>query len=320
MKFDGKNLQEVLEAHERWMACPENDDDRADFSGAELYGACFPHAQLYGANFRNANLRSADLSFADLTRADMTGANLFDAAMHKTSLRGAIGVGFLPGRIPDTGAFIAWKRVKLRAEGTHYDHSAIAKLRIPEDAQRVCLLCGECRASKAEVLEIQTLDGQPLPDAEAISIRDATTRYKAGSVVSVVGFDTDVSVSHVPGIYFYMDRPSAVRYMTFGDDTDGNPVPINLEEFTEKFADKGLSGTPPQVWDHLVDDAVSKLCFAIRHLPEEEAAREFLDFWEHYSPELLARVLHLTMDEAYDMKAFFEQKARASGADPGATS
>ena len=297
MKFDGKNLAEVIDRHWQWILCPTDDEDRADFSGADLVGVSIPYARLFGANFRGANLFHACLFGADLTKADFTGANLYEADLHRAKLRGAIGLGYIPQQIPTHGSFIAWKRVKMQEGGTHYDYSVIAKLRIPEEAERVCLLNGECKASRAEVLEIQTIGGAPLPGVVGISIRDGRTKYRAGETVAVENFVGDRFNEHTPGIFFYLDRRQTIRYLTSGEDAAGRVQPLNLETLKEAYKETGLSGTPPQVLDYIVGDDLKEVAFALKHMPDDQAAAVVLKYWDDYPPETIAKAMGKTVEE-----------------------
>ena len=314
MKFDGKNLEEVINRHWKWICCPTDDEDRADFSGADLVGASISYARLFGANFRGANLFHACLFGADLTKADFTGANLYEADLQRAKLRGAIGLGYIPQQIPTHGSFIAWKRVKLQAGGTHYDYSVIAKLRIPEDAERVCLLNGECKASRAEVLEIQTIGGAPLPGEVGISIRDGRTEYRAGETVTVDDFVGDRLNEHTPGIFFYLDRRQAIRYLTSGDDAEGRVKPVDFISLKEAYKGTGLSGTPPQVLDYIVGDDLKEVAFALKHMPDDQAAAVVLKYWDEYPPETIAKVMDKTLEEVNVLwKQARERIARAIG-------
>lgn len=251
MRFNGDNLEEVVAAHQRWLETGgENDDDRADFSGADLRNVIMCGANLYGANLRGANLLGADLFRSNLRRADLTGANLYQANLYMAELRGAIGVPFIPQFIPDTGSFIGWKRAKSVAGGGHYDNSVIIKLLIPDDAQRLSLPDGQCRASKVQVVEIQSIEGVRLRGVKAVSIKDPNTVYEQGATIEVHDFSSELYNEWVPGIYFYLDGQMAVNYMTNGNDECGNPLPIDLDAFREKYKDTGLEGSPPQVLDY----------------------------------------------------------------------
>lgn len=297
MKFDGKNLEEVLDAHWEWICCPVDDTQRADFSGANMAGFALPYARLYGANFRGANLYHACLYGAELDKTDFTGANLYEADLRRAKLRGAVGLGYIPQKIPSHGSFIAWKLVTLDIEARLHEKPAIVKLRIPEDAKRIEILNGECKASKVEVLEIQTAEGEPLPDAVGISIRDGVTTYEAGKVLEVPDYVADRFNEHSPGIFFYLERDQAVHYMTVGDDPEGKLAPIDIDKVKEDYKDIGMSGTPPQVLDYLVGDDLKEFAFALKYLPDDEAAVVVLKAYDHFTPEYVAKKLRKPLEE-----------------------
>lgn len=301
MKFDGKNLEEVLDAHLEWTLCPVDDEKRADFSGANMVGFALPYARLYGANFRGANLFHACFFGAELEKADFTGANLYETDLRRAKLRGAVGLGYIPQKIPSHGAFIAWKLVTLDTEARLHEKPAIVKLRIPEDARRLEILNGECKASKAEVLEIQTIDGKPLPDAVGISMRDGRTTYAAGTVIEVPDYVADRLNEHSPGIFFYLSRDQAVHYMTSGDDPEGKLAPINIEKVEEAYKDTGMSGTPPQVIDYLIGDELKEFAFAMKYLPDDEAAVVVLKAYDHFTPEYVAKKLRKPVEEIEEL-------------------
>lgn len=297
MKFDGKNLEEVLDAHWEWICCPVDDEKRADFSGANLVGFAMPYTMLYGANFRGANLFHSCFFGADLEKADFTGANLYEADLRRAKLRGAIGIGYVPQQIPSHGSFIAWKLVTLDIEARLYEKSAIVKLLIPEDAQRCGIINGECKASKVQVIEVQSIEGETLPDAVAYSLKDGRTEYYAGAVIEVADFVGDQFNEHAPGIFFYLERAQAVHYLTSGDDPAGKPEPINIEKIEEECKDTGIAGTPPQVLDYLVGDDLKEFVFALKYLPEDEAAVVVLRAYDHFTPEYVARKLRRPVEE-----------------------
>lgn len=256
MKYTGDNLTDVLDAHQRWLESGgENDEDRADLTGANLSNSLLCGVNLYGADLRDANLSGTDLYNANLSRADLTGANLHGANLFKAQLRGAIGVPFVPQCVPECGSFIAWKRCVSKLGATHYENSVIVKLLIPEDAQRLGLTDGECRASKARVLEIQTLDGTPLPGVTAISCKDGKTTYKAGETVEAPTFGSELYDKWQPGIYFFLNRRAAVEYGCTGSDAEGNPQPIDIREWACELTARGVGwGSPPAVINDPVVD------------------------------------------------------------------
>jgi len=86
MKYNGNNLEDVLEAHKRWFNGSNgwSEDDRADLRGANL-----SRSDLSKACLTSADLRGIDLSEANLIGADLSGACLMGAYLMRTSLSGA---------------------------------------------------------------------------------------------------------------------------------------------------------------------------------------------------------------------------------------
>lgn len=83
MKFNGKNLNEVVEAHQRWLhGCldeplVEEYSSKADFSHCRLEGRDFHGMNLDKANFKDADLHNCDFSNASLSMAEFNGAELY---------------------------------------------------------------------------------------------------------------------------------------------------------------------------------------------------------------------------------------------------
>lgn len=222
MKFNGENLIEVYEEHIKFIESGgELEECRADFSDADLKARFLGYSDWYGADFRRANCFGACFCHSNLSRADFTGANIWQADFFHASLHGVIGFPYRLQSIPDAGSFIAWKRVKLVAKREGYENSAIAKLLVPEDAQREALPNGEYRASKVKVLEIQSIDGDVLQDTVGLSPFDLKTRYIAGETVEEPNYGTEMFQNMQPGIYFYLQREAAVRYLVEGLTADG---------------------------------------------------------------------------------------------------
>ena len=192
----------------------------ADLSQANLVGANLRFANLEGADLRFANLRGADLSQANLVGADLKGANLRGADLKGANLRGAdlsqanliaanlVGAdysehtSFLSYQCPTEGSFIGWKRCGIY----------IVKLKICEDAERSSSTSLKCRCSKAEVLEIQNLDGSVADITEICSNYDKNFIYKVGETVEVKNFDKCRWNECSTGIHFFIDRDVAVLY------------------------------------------------------------------------------------------------------------
>ena len=156
------------------------------------------------ADLRGANLWGADLRGADLWGADLRGANLWGA-----DLRGAkdVVLGFA---CPDEGAFVAWKK----AESDDRENAVcIVKLKIPDDAKRLSATTNKCRADKAVVIGIESIDGRPLSDDFiAHSSRDVNFTYKLGDTLVIEDFDEDRWNECSTGIHFFINRVDAVNY------------------------------------------------------------------------------------------------------------
>ena len=169
---------------------------RAYLSGADLRGAYLSRADLSGADLRGADLSGAYLSGADLRGADLSGAYLSGA-----DLSGASGV-FAPMACPSVGAFVAWKKCR---------DDLIVKLLIPEDARRLSATGRKCWCDKAEVLEIQNLDGTNA-GTTAYSMHTGNFAYVVGQTVTPDSFCEDRWQECSNGIHFFITREEAVRY------------------------------------------------------------------------------------------------------------
>jgi len=199
----------------------------ADLRGADLNKACLYKARLYksnlcktnlyksnlieanmnGTNLTEANLCKANLYKADLGGADLTDADLIEANMNGVDLSEAKNVPFIPLACPDTGAFVAWKKCESESK------TVIVKLLIPEDAKRSGGAGRKCRADRAIVLDIQTIDGDTLEGAIAWSIYHSYFTYKVGEIVMPnEPFCENRFDECSSGIHFFINRQEAVEY------------------------------------------------------------------------------------------------------------
>ena len=171
-----EELEVFLRKHKLWLA-DDPEGERANLTGADLYGA---------------NLTEADLTGANLTEADLTGANLTGANNLK-----------YPIACPEEGSFIGFKKCR---------GGLIVKLEIPEDALRCSATGRKCRCSKAKVLSITTIDGADANNPMAFSKHDASFTYRVGDIVSVDNFEPDRWKECSAGIHFFITRQEAVDY------------------------------------------------------------------------------------------------------------
>lgn len=136
------------------------------------------------------------MEYADLKGADLRGANLREADYSEYT-------SFLAYQCPIEGSFIGWKKC-----GRY-----IVKLKICEDADRSSSTSLKCRCSKAEVLEIQNLDGSSAGITEICSDYNKDFIYKVGETVEVKDFDKCRWNECSNGIHFFIDRNVAVAYI-----------------------------------------------------------------------------------------------------------
>ena len=222
-----EQIEKILEEHKAWLnrtGGAKADLRGADLCGADLYDADLCGADLCGANLCGANLRGADLCGAylcgaylrdaylrdaDLRGADLCGANLRGADLCGADLRGAKLRGvryneqtaYYAMQCPGKGAYIGYKK----AEGK------IVELEIQENAKRSSATTRKCRASKAKVLSITSIDGKE-HFKKAKSSRDNSFVYRVGETVEVKDFDEDRWNECSTGIHHFITREEAERY------------------------------------------------------------------------------------------------------------
>ena len=231
------DLKKILDEHLLWLngegGSRANLRD-ADLSGADLSGANLRDADLSGANLRDANLRGADLSGANLRDADLSGADLSFANLSNANLRGAnlrgadlsganlscanlsnanlsgasmdqmiwdIHTVFYPLQCPDSGSYIGYKKAS----------GLVVELEIPADARRSSATSRKCRASKAKVLSITDINGNPA-GGQVKSNYDPDFVYTIGETVEVSDFDDDRWNECSTGIHHFITRAEAVIY------------------------------------------------------------------------------------------------------------
>ena len=217
-----EQINKILASHKEWMKGTgvERADLRganlwdadlrdaalrdADLCGADLCGADLCGADLRGADLRGADLRDADLRDADLCGADLRGADLCVANLCGADLRGVRHderTAFYAMQCPEKGAYIGYKKAG----------GKIVELEIQEDAKRSSATTRKCRASKAKVLSITSIDGEEHFE-EAKSNYDNSFVYEVGETVEVKDFDENRWNECSAGIHHFITRGEAERY------------------------------------------------------------------------------------------------------------
>ena len=187
------DIKKILSEHLKWLK--GEGGERADLSGANLSGADLRGANLSEADLSGADLSEADLSGADLRWADLSGAKNIDQSLWN------IYTTFYPLQCPEAGAYTGYKKAG----------GLIVKLEITEDALRSSATSRKCRASKALVLSITDLDGNPADD-QVCSDHDKNFVYKVGETVEVTDFDTNRWNECSTGIHHFITRAEAVKH------------------------------------------------------------------------------------------------------------
>ena len=196
------DLKKILDEHLLWL-------NGEGGSRANLFGANLRGANLFGANLRGANLFGADLCDADLRCADLRNADLCDANLCDADLRCAsmdqmiwnIHTAFYPLQCPDSGSYIGYKKAS----------GLVVELEIPADARRSSATSRKCRASKAKVLSITDINGNPGGD-QVRSNFDPNFVYAIGETVEVTDFDDNRWNECSTGIHHFITRAEAVIY------------------------------------------------------------------------------------------------------------
>ena len=181
----------------------------ANLSDADLRNADLCRANLRNANLRGANLSNANLRGANLRDADLLGANLSDADLCRADLFGAsidqmmwdIYTVFYPLQCPESGSYIGYKKAS----------GLVVELEIPADARRSSATSRKCRASKAKVLSITDINGNPA-GGQVKSNYDPNFVYAIGETVEVTDFDDNRWNECSTGIHHFITRAEAVIY------------------------------------------------------------------------------------------------------------
>ena len=171
----------------------------ANLFGANLRGANLSNANLFGANLRGANLRGADLFGANLRDANLSNADLCEASIDQMMWN--IYTVFYPLQCPESGSYIGYKKAS----------GLVVELEIPADARRSSATSRKCRASKAKVLSITDINGNPGGD-QVRSNFDPNFVYAIGETVEVTDFDDNRWNECSTGIHHFITRAEAVIY------------------------------------------------------------------------------------------------------------
>ena len=196
------DLKKILDEHLLWLngeGGSRADLCDVDLRNADLRCANLSDADLRCANLRDADLRGANLSDADLRNADLCRADLCEASIDQMMWN--IYTVFYPLQCPESGSYIGYKKAS----------GLVVELEIPADARRSSATSRKCRASKAKVLSITDINGNPA-GGQVKSNYDPNFVYTIGETVEVSDFDDDRWNECSTGIHHFITRAEAVIY------------------------------------------------------------------------------------------------------------
>lgn len=123
-------------------------------------------------------------------------------------------IDFYPSYCPTEGSFIGWKKAFLMNDDGSVQSTCLIKLEIPEDAKRSSDFTHQCRANKANVLDIIDIKTNESIARTAHSMFDNTFLYEVGKIVTPRGepFDENRFNHCSAGIHFFIDKESASFY------------------------------------------------------------------------------------------------------------
>jgi hypothetical protein len=156
------------------------------FIGEYLLNSNLRYSNLSGSDLSGSNLRGSDLSGSDLS-----GSNLTNATLPHFQI------------VPEKGEYTAFKKLQ---------DDLICELLIPATAKRTSSLIGrKCRASRAKVISITSIDGKTSHKV-GLSQHDGT-EYKVGKFVKCKEkFDDDIRIECASGIHHFNNRKEAEEY------------------------------------------------------------------------------------------------------------
>ena len=149
---------------------------------------------------------------------------MFDNEMPETFNKLMSGVRKkIPMRCPEKGEFVGYKKIIVEYLGRGNIKYGIAKLRIPESAQRSSAFGSKCRCSEAFVEDITSIDNDK-SYTSGVSPRSYTTvfdefrqvgksTYTVGEYVKPDSFDPNPWNECSNGIHFFMTREEAENYI-----------------------------------------------------------------------------------------------------------
>ncbi len=182
--------------------------------------------------FKNVEFRKCDFGDAYFCLCDMRWTRIINSLVHSVDIRYCMNTTHMftdskieklcfmhsdlilfPECCPKEGEFVAWKKALLCRPDKNAE-DILVKLRIPADARRTTYSV-KCRASKAEVIGFEDLEGRPyeLNEGEKVYSFNLTDniKYAIGETVYPDSFDENIETCS-NGIHFFYDKKEALEY------------------------------------------------------------------------------------------------------------
>jgi hypothetical protein len=240
------DIKLILKKHLKWLKDEEggeranlsgadlygSDLSGSDLSGADLYGADLSRANLYGANLSRANLSRANLYGADLSRADLSRANLSGADLYGSDLSGSDLSGADLSRANLYGANLSranLSRANLYGANNFKDLEELFISHTSICPEGIIIGWKKCknniivkleipaeakrsnatgRKCRAEYAKVLEVIGSEV----GISQHDGKTKYKAGETIHPDKWDDNRWEECSSGIHFFITRLEAENY------------------------------------------------------------------------------------------------------------
>jgi len=195
--------------------CSFDDDTTCEYCVFDnCKGNCithYNHEKFIHCRFEKCNFTNCDLSRVTFTdcEADIMTTGYYMACPEKGDY-----IGFKKALIltDDKGKNVITQCQKHKYTGAVNVNYVIVELRIPADAKRSSATTNKCRASKATVISITSIDGKK-KYKKALAARDRVFTYEVNKTVTPCnGFDENRWHECAPGIHHFLTRREAIDY------------------------------------------------------------------------------------------------------------
>lgn len=174
-------------------------------SAMHCTSSTFDACSFYDNNLTDSSIRNTTLSDCIFNRCNLTSIEYKTLSLNNCNYVDTLSPNT---SCPQEGSYIAYKKANLTR--TRFDY-CLVKLLIPADAQRSSAFSHKCRASKAQVLDITSLDESQHYN-KAYSIYDDTFTYEINKTLTIPNFNTNYLEECSTGIHHFINKQEAINY------------------------------------------------------------------------------------------------------------